>query len=77
MTAQAAEAMHLHDRGRIAVGQVGDLVVFDPATVADRATFEEPLAFPVGVEHVIVGGVPVIAGGEPTGARPGRVVRKS
>jgi len=77
MTAQAADAMHLGDRGRIAVGQVGDLVVFDAKTVADRATFEEPLAFPVGIEHVIVAGVPVVAAGQPTGARPGRVVRKT
>jgi N-acyl-D-amino-acid deacylase len=77
MSAQAAGAMHLPRRGRVEPGQAGDLVVFDPARVADRATFEEPMQFPVGIEHVIVGGVPVVARGEPTGARPGRVLRKS
>jgi N-acyl-D-amino-acid deacylase len=77
MTAQAASAMHLADRGRVAAGQVGDLVIFDPERVADRATFEDPMQFPVGIEHVIVGGVAVVARGAPTGARPGRVVRKT
>jgi N-acyl-D-amino-acid deacylase len=76
LTSQAAAAMHLSDRGRVAPGLVADLVAFDAARVADQATFEEPLRFPVGVEHVIVGGVPVVQQGEPTGERPGRVVRK-
>jgi N-acyl-D-amino-acid deacylase len=76
MSAQAADAMHFGDRGRIAPGQVADLVVFDHRRVADLATFEEPLSFPVGIEHVIVRGVEVVSRGEPTGARPGRVVRK-
>jgi N-acyl-D-amino-acid deacylase len=77
MSSQAADAMHLTDRGRLECGQVADVVVFDAATVADRATFAEPMQLSVGIQHVIVGGVPVVLGGSGTGARPGRVVRKS
>jgi N-acyl-D-aspartate/D-glutamate deacylase len=75
MTAQAADAMHLPDRGRIAVGCVGDLVVFDAANVIDRATFADPRQAPEGIAHVIVGGEAVVRDGQPTGARPGRSVR--
>jgi N-acyl-D-amino-acid deacylase len=75
LTSQAADAMHLDGRGRVAPGLVADLVAFDPATVADRATFAEPTQFPVGVEHVLVAGVPVVQRSNPTGARPGRTVR--
>lgn len=75
MTSQAADAMHLADRGRIAPGQAGDLVLFDASGVIDRATFAEPLQPPAGIVHVIVAGVAVVADGAPTGARPGRVVR--
>ncbi len=77
MTSQAADAMHLVDRGRIAPGQVGDLVLFDPARVRDEATFEDPKRYPTGIEHVIVGGTLVVERGEPTGARPGRPVRRA
>jgi N-acyl-D-amino-acid deacylase len=76
MTSQAADAMHLRDRGRVAVGQVADLVAFDAATVGDRATFADPTQLSVGMQHVLVNGVPVIRRGETTGARPGRSVRK-
>jgi N-acyl-D-amino-acid deacylase len=75
MTAQAADAMHLGDRGRIAVGAVGDLVLFDAARVIDRATFAEPRQAPEGIEYVVVAGVPVVQAGQSTGARPGRSVR--
>ena len=47
---------------------------FDPETVADRATFEDPLQFPIGIRDVLVGGVPVVRDAEMTGARPGKVV---
>jgi N-acyl-D-amino-acid deacylase len=76
MTSQAAEAMHLPDRGRVADGQVADLVAFDAATVGDRATFADPMQLSVGMQHVLVNGVPVLRDGESTGARPGRSVRK-
>jgi N-acyl-D-amino-acid deacylase len=75
LTAQAADAMHLTDRGRVAVGLVGDLVAFDAATVADKATFADPRQAPEGIVHVVVAGIPVITGGKPTGARPGRALR--
>jgi N-acyl-D-amino-acid deacylase len=76
MTSQAADAMHLPDRGRVAVGKVADLVAFDAAQVIDRATFADPLQEPLGIEHVVVNGVAVIAAGAATGARPGRAVRR-
>jgi N-acyl-D-amino-acid deacylase len=75
MTSQAAEAMHLPGRGRIAPGHAGDLVLFDASTVIDRATFADPLQLSAGIEHVVVAGVPVVENGQPTGARPGRAVR--
>ena len=75
MTSQAADAMHLPDRGRIAPGQAGDLVLFDASTVIDRATFADPRQPSAGIEHVVVAGVPVVDEGQPTGARPGRAVR--
>jgi N-acyl-D-amino-acid deacylase len=77
MSSQAADAMHLPDRGRVVAGAVADLVAFDAATVADRATFADPMQPPVGIEHVIVRGTPVLRDGQPTGARPGRVVRRA
>jgi N-acyl-D-amino-acid deacylase len=75
MTSLPAETLRLRDRGRLAEGSFADIVVFDPATIADRATYEQPHRYAVGVRDVLVNGVPVILGGEHTGARPGRVVR--
>jgi dihydroorotase/N-acyl-D-amino-acid deacylase len=75
MTSAPAAMLGLDARGRIAPGAVADLVVFDPATVADRATFEAPHQYPVGIPHVFVGGVAVVRDGRVTGARPGVVLR--
>lgn len=75
MTSLAADRFGLAGRGRLVEGAVADVVVFDPDRVADGATYEEPLAPPVGVDHVFVGGEEVVAGGEDTGARPGRFLR--
>jgi N-acyl-D-amino-acid deacylase len=75
MTGLPATNWKLNDRGCLAVQCYADIVVFDPATVADRATFEEPRQYAVGVDHVLVNGVQVIRNGEHTGAKPGRVVR--
>lgn len=75
MTALPARRVALHDRGTVAPGARADLVAFDPDTVADRATFERPHQYPVGIPHVWVNGVPVIRDGEHTGARPGRSAR--
>jgi N-acyl-D-amino-acid deacylase len=74
MTSQAASAFGFDGHGVVAEGRRANLVVFDPGTVADRATFEDPLQFPVGVRDVLVGGEPVVRGGEPTESRPGAAV---
>ncbi|MGH2370475.1 MAG: amidohydrolase family protein, partial [Chloroflexota bacterium] len=76
MTGQPATRIGLRNRGLIRAGAHADLVVLDPATVADRATFEEPHQYAAGIEHVIVNGVQVIAHGEHTGALPGHVLRR-
>lgn len=75
LTSLPAENLKIKDRGRLKKGYFADVVVFDPATVADRATFEAPHQLAVGVEHVFVNGVQVIRSGQHTGATPGRVVR--
>ena len=74
MTSQAAAAFALSDVGLVQEGFRANLVVFDPGTVADRATFEDPAQFPVGIRDVIVGGEFVVRAGRPTGKRPGKVV---
>lgn len=75
MTGLPALRMGLKDRGRLAIGFKADVVVFDPSTVAEAATWVEPHRYPVGIEWVIVNGEPVVADGRHTGARPGRVLR--
>jgi N-acyl-D-amino-acid deacylase len=70
-----AERLKLADRGFLKPGMAGDVVVFDPATIADRATFEKPQQYAVGVSHVWVNGVQVLADGAHTGAKPGRFVK--
>ncbi len=75
MSSSVADRLGLRDRGMVRSGMLADLVVFDPATVSDRATFEEPHQLSIGVRHVWVNGVPVLAQGEHTGATPGRIVR--
>lgn len=75
MTSMPARRLRLKDRGELRVGAFADVVVFDPRTVADRATFEKPHAYPVGISHVWVNGVQVVRDGDHTGATPGRVTR--
>ncbi len=75
MTALTARQMHIADRGLIKEGLAADLVVFDPATVADRATFTDPFQYPVGIETVVVNGRVVLDNGRHTGARPGVIIR--
>jgi N-acyl-D-aspartate/D-glutamate deacylase len=75
MTGLPARRLGLRDRGVLAVGAKADVVVFDAATVADRATYENPHQYAAGIGHVLVNGRVVIAAGEHTGALPGRVLR--
>ena len=75
MSWAVAQRLSIRDRGQLQEGWYADVVVFDPATVIDRATFEQPHQLSVGVRHVLVNGVPVVRDGRHTGAKPGRVVR--
>ena len=75
LTNLPAQNFKLRERGCLATGCHADIVVFDPATIADHATFEQPQQFATGVVHVFVNGVQVIRDGEHTGAKPGQVVR--
>jgi dihydroorotase/N-acyl-D-amino-acid deacylase len=74
-TSLPAQRMRLGDRGVVKVGMWADLVVFDPETVRDRATFARPHQLAEGMRWVLVNGVPVIAEGKATGELPGRVLR--
>ena len=74
-SALPAQRLRLTDRGVLKKGMGADVVVFDPATVTDKATYENPNQFSVGMEYVLVNGVPVIAEGKMTGALPGKVLR--
>ena len=76
MTSMPADQVGITDRGRIGRGKKADLVVFDAATVADRAEFSEPHRFSTGIQHVLVNGQSVISDGRHTGARPGKALRK-
>jgi N-acyl-D-amino-acid deacylase len=75
MSGLTASQLHIRDRGLIKEGLAADLVIFDPATVADRATFTDPFQYPVGIDTVIVNGRVVLDNGRHTGARPGIVIR--
>ena len=70
-----ARNLGLHDRGVLAPGRYADVVVFDPAKVADKGTYESPKQFAVGVSQVLVNGKLALKDGEPTGAATGQVVR--
>ena len=74
-SALPAQRLRLVDRGLIKAGMWADVVIFDPATVRDLATFENPNQLSEGMEYVLVNGVPIVDQGKMTGALPGRVVR--
>lgn len=76
MTGMPAQQLGLRDRGRIASGYVADLVVFDPATVADGSTMQTPQAPPKGIDAVFVSGTLVVDENKLTGAHPGKVLRR-
>jgi N-acyl-D-amino-acid deacylase len=67
--------LKLRERGRLKPGYFADIAIFDPATIRDNATFANPHQYATGMVHVLVNGVPVLQGGEHTGAMAGRVVR--
>ena len=77
MTSLPAQHFHFTDRGLVKQGYAADLVLFDPATVQDAATFEQPHAYARGVPHVLVNGVLVVKDGVHTGAKPGVVLRSA
>jgi len=76
LSALPAARFALGPRGTVAAGAIADLVLVDPDTVADTATYAEPRRAAVGIDDVFVAGVPVLVGGEPTGALPGRGLRR-
>jgi N-acyl-D-amino-acid deacylase len=75
LTSLPTETLGIRDRGKLESGYFADVVVFDPATIQDHATFEEPHRYATGMVHVFVNGKQVLRDGEHTGELPGRVVR--
>ena len=75
MTSLAAQRVGLAERGLLRPGMYADITVFDPATIIDNATFEDPQQLSSGVIHVFVNGIAVMEDGRPTGALPGRALR--
>ena len=75
LTSQPASNLKIKKRGALKIGNYGDVVVFDPELIADKATFEEPHQYAEGMVHVFVNGTQVLKDGEHTNARPGRFVK--
>ncbi len=76
LAAHAAQRFRLRDRGLLRPGMAADVIVFDPAAVADRSTYEDGRPLAVGMTHVVVNGVPVLEDGRRTAALPGRALRR-
>lgn len=76
LTSAGAQALGLADRGLLREGMLADLVVFDPDSIRSDATYLNPCVAQRGIEHVLVNGVPVVSGGQVTGAKPGRVLER-
>lgn len=75
MSGAVAERLGIRDRGELREGMYADIMIFDPNTIVDRATYERPHQLSVGVRYVLVNGVPVVDEGRVTGAKPGMLVR--
>ena len=75
LTSLPADNLGIKERGRLTEGAFADIVIFDPASIQDHATFDKPHQYATGVKHVFVNGIQVLKDGEHTGATPGRVVR--
>jgi N-acyl-D-amino-acid deacylase len=76
MTSLPARRLGLKDRGVLAEGRAADIVVFNPNTIADRATYDNPRQYPLGIRQVIVNGVLSVEGGQHTGKLGGRVLMR-
>jgi N-acyl-D-aspartate/D-glutamate deacylase len=76
MTGLPARILGLNDRGVLAVGAAADITIFDPQTVAERATYTDPHQYAAGIDHVLINGRQVIADGEHTGALPGIMLKR-
>lgn len=74
MSSQTARRLSIHDRGLITAGYYADIAIFDADEIIDRATFEDPHQYAVGMKHVFVNGELVVEDGQHTGARPGRII---
>jgi len=75
MSSLPCERFGLRDRGRLAVGQFADLLLFDPQTIVDRATYGDPKQYPAGIDLVLVNGQIAAEGGRTTDVRAGRLLR--
>lgn len=76
ITSLPADTLRLRDRGQLTAGAFADIAVFDPTTITDHATYQNPHEYATGVQHVIVNGEPVVADGVFTGTLPGRRLRR-
>src|SRR5262249_47688525 len=74
LTSLPATNLGLDRRGLLRAGHFADVIVFDPKSIADRATYERPHQYAVGMRHVFVNGIQVLQEGEHTGAKPGRAL---
>jgi N-acyl-D-amino-acid deacylase len=76
MSSLPAQTFNLWDRGLLRPGMAADIVIFDEKTVADRATFEQPKQYAVGIDYVVVNGQVVIERGAHNGAKPGMILKR-
>jgi N-acyl-D-aspartate/D-glutamate deacylase len=76
MTSLPAQRFNLKTKGSLREGLDADITVFDPKTITDRATYQDPRVKPSGIEYVVVNGAVVLSGSEFTEERPGRVIRR-
>jgi N-acyl-D-aspartate/D-glutamate deacylase len=77
LTSVPAARLGLRDRGAVREGAFADLVVFDPETIVDRATYDVPAVHPAGIDAVIVNGSVAVRDGVESGTRPGRLLRRA
>ena len=75
MTSLPAAILHLSERGVLQSGNAADVVVFNPQTIGERSSYEDPRQYPDGIPYVFVNGRPVLAGGRSTGERPGHLLQ--